>query len=163
MALVGFVLIGPRFGWEVHPILSGSMEPELKVGGVIVTKPENINNIEVNDIITFQVEADYKVTHRVTAIELIDGKPWFQTQGDANPEPDQSMVSSVEGIMRKVVLHIPYLGFAATFMQRRLTFILLIGIPSILLVLIFGRDLLKAIKEERDKKRLKEEPSQNER
>ena len=40
--LVGFTFIGPRFGWETHPVLSGSMEPALKVGGIIVTKPERL-------------------------------------------------------------------------------------------------------------------------
>ena len=149
--LVGFVLLGPRFGWETHPILSGSMEPALKVGGIIVTKPEKIQNIEVNDIITFQVSAGHKVTHRVTAIEMIDGKPWFQTKGEANQEPDPNLVSSEEGVMRKVAFHFPYLGFAAVFMKKKLAFIFLIGIPALILIGIFSRDIWKGIREEKEK------------
>ena len=153
--LVGFVLIGPRFGWEVHPILSGSMEPALKVGGIIVTGPEKIQNIEVNDVITFQVNPEFKVTHRVVAIEIIDGKPWFQTKGDANQEQDLNLVSSEEEVIRKVVFHFPYLGFAAVFMQKKLAFILLIGIPALILIFIFSRDLLKGIRENKEKKKIK--------
>ena len=157
--LVGFVLIGPRFGWEVHPILSGSMEPALKVGGIIVTGPEKIQNIEVNDIITFQVSPEYKVTHRVVAIEIIDNKPWFQTKGDSNKDPDANLVSSEEDVMRKVIFHLPYLGFAAVFMQKKLAFIFLIGIPALILIAIFIRDLLKGIREEKEKRRLKKSGS----
>ena len=92
--LVAFVFIGPRLGWETHPILSGSMEPTLKVGGLIITKPENIQNIKENDIITFNISPDSIVTHRVVGIEMREGKPWFQTKGDANKEPDKDYVSS---------------------------------------------------------------------
>lgn len=153
--LVGFVLLGPRFGWETHPILSGSMEPALKIGGIIVTRPEKIQNIEVNDIITFEVRAGHKVTHRVVAIEMIEGKPWFQTKGDVNQEPDPNLVSSEEEVMRKVVFHLPYLGFAAVFMQKRLAFIFLIGIPALILIGIFSRDIWKGIREEKEKRRSK--------
>ncbi len=153
--LVAFVLIGPRLGWETHPILSGSMEPALKVGGIIVTRPEKIQNIEINDIITFDINAEFKMTHRVVDIKMLEGKPWFQTKGDANQEPDPNFVSSEEGVMRKVVYHFPYLGFAAVFMQKRLAFIFLIGIPALILIGIFSRDIWKGIREVKEKRRLK--------
>ncbi|PIQ07323.1 MAG: signal peptidase I [Candidatus Nealsonbacteria bacterium CG18_big_fil_WC_8_21_14_2_50_37_10] len=69
IGLVGFMLIGPRFGCETHPVLSGSMEPALKVGGLIVTKPEKLENIKVGDIIGFQTKPKTPiVTHRVIDI-----------------------------------------------------------------------------------------------
>jgi signal peptidase I len=157
--LIAFVLIGPRFGWEAHPILSGSMEPVLNVGGVIVTKPEKIQNIEIGDIITFEVDAGYKVTHRISDIEIIDGKSWFQTKGDANQEPDFNLVSSEKGIMRKVVFHIPYLGFASVFMQKKSTFILLIAIPALVLIGIFSHDIWKGIKEVKKERKSKKSNS----
>ena len=153
--LVAFVLIGPRLGWETHSVLSGSMEPALKVGGVIITRPEKIQNIEVNDIITFDVSAGYKITHRVVDIKMLEGKAWFQTKGDANQAPDPNLVSSEEGIMRKVVFHFPYLGFVAVFMQKKLAFILLIGIPALILIGIFSRDIWKGIREVKEKRRSK--------
>ena len=153
--LVAFVFIGPRLGWETHPVLSGSMEPTLKVGGLIITKPENIQNIKENDIITFNISPDSMVTHRVVGIEIREGKPWFQTKGDANNEPDNDYVSSEGEKMRKVVFHIPYLGFAAVFMQKKLTFFLLIAIPALILIGLFSRDIWKGIREVKEKRRSK--------
>ena len=153
--LVAFVFIGPRLGWETHPVLSGSMEPTLKVGGLIITKPENIQNIKENDIITFNISPDVIVTHRVVGIEIREEKPWFQTKGDANKEPDNDYVSSEGEKMRKVVFHVSYLGFASVFMQKKLTFFLLIAIPALILIGIFSRDVWKGIKEEKEKRRLK--------
>jgi len=153
--LVGFMFIGPRFGWETHPVLSGSMEPALKVGGVIVTKPERLENIQVGDIITFQTEPELKVTHRVIDIVEIEGKIHFQTKGDANEEPDPNFVSSKEEEMRKTVFHLPHLGFAAVFMQSKWAFLVLVGIPAIILIICFGKDTWKRIKEEKEKRRLK--------
>ena len=153
--LVAFVLIGPRLGWGIHPVLTGSMEPALKVGGLIITRPEKIQDIKVDDIITFDVSEGYKVTHRIVGIEMLEGKLWFQTKGDANEEPEPNLVSSEEGIMRKVVFHIPYLGFAAVFMQKKLAFFLLIAIPALILIGIFTRDIWKGIREVEEKKRKK--------
>ena len=153
--LVAFMFLGPRFGWETHPVMSGSMEPDLKVGGIIVTKPERIENILVGDIITFQTESGQKVTHRVIDILEMEDKPHFQTQGDANEKPDPNFVSSKGEEMRKVVFHLPYLGFPAHFMKNKFAFLILVGIPAIILIGMIGRDLSKGILEEKEKRKLR--------
>jgi signal peptidase len=153
--LVGFMFLGPRFGWETHPVLSGSMEPALNVGGVIVTKPVKLEDVKIGDIITFQPEPGQKVTHRVVDIIEQEGKPWFQTKGDANEEPDPNFVSSKGDKMAKVVFHLPYLGFAAHFMKSKLAFLVLIGIPALILIAMFSRDIWKGILEEKEKRKLK--------
>jgi len=153
IVLVGFMLIGPRFGWETHPVLSGSMEPALNVGGIIVTKPVKIQKIETGDIITFQIEPDPKITHRVVDIIEEENKPWFQTKGDANEEPDHKLISSQEEEMRKVIFYLPYLGFAAQFMKSKLAFLVLIGIPALILIAWFSKDIKKAILEEKTKRK----------
>jgi len=156
IGLVGFMLIGPRFGCETHPVLSGSMEPALKVGGLIVTKPKKLENIKVGDIIGFQTKPKTPiVTHRVIDIVEIDGKLHFQTKGDANEEPDPNLVSSKGEKMRKVVFHLPYLGFAAQFMKSKLTFLVLVGLPALILIGMFTKDLWQGIKEVKEKRRLK--------
>jgi len=155
IGLVGFMFLGPRFGWETHPVMSGSMEPALKVGGLIVTKPEKIENIAAGDIITFQI-GKQKVTHRVADINPDkEGKIWFQTKGDANEEPDPNLVSSNTGEMRKVVFHLPYAGFVAVFMKSKLAFLALVGIPALILIYWFSKDIWKGILEEKEKRRLK--------
>ena len=152
--LVGFMFIGPIFGWETHPILSGSMEPALKVGEVILTKPVKLEEIEIGDIITFRT-GEQTVTHRVVNIIEIDEKPYFQTKGDANEEPDSNLVSSEGEEIRKVVFHILYLGFAAQFMKNKWVFLLLIGIPALILIGMFGRDFWEGILEMKEKRKVK--------
>lgn len=119
--VVLFIGIGPRFGWEAIPVLSGSMEPALKVGGEIITKPAKLEEIKVGDIITFQT-GEKEVTHRVVGIYPDEkGQIWFQTKGDANEEPDPNLVSSEKDVVRKVVFHIPYFGYAHGYASNLLT------------------------------------------
>ena len=152
--LVGFMFIGPIFGWETHPVLSGSMEPALKVGGVIVTKPMKLEEVKIGDIITFQT-GEQTVTHRVVNIIEIDEKPWFQTKGDANEEPDSNLVSSEGEEIRKVAFHILYIGFAAQFMKNKWVFLFFVGVPALILIGIFGRDFWKGILEMKEKRKVK--------
>jgi signal peptidase I len=157
--LFGFMLIAPRFGWETYKVMSGSMEPTLKVGGMIVTKPENVDNIKVGDIITFQIEGGQKVTHRVVGITEINGQPSFQTKGDANKEPDSNRISATGDKLGKVVFHVPYLGFAAQFMKTKWAFLVLVGIPALILIGMFSRDIWKGILEEKEKRKANANPN----
>lgn len=156
--LVGFMFIGPLFGWETHPVLSGSMEPALKVGGVIMTEPVKLEEVKEGDIIVFQT-GEQTVSHRVVNIVEIDEKPWFQTKGDANEEPDSNLVSSEGKEIRKVVFRLLYLGFVAQFMRNKLVFFALIGIPALILLGMFGRDFWKGILERREKRKAKSHQS----
>lgn len=150
--MVGFMFIGPIFGWETHPVLSGSMEPALKAGGVILTKPVKLEEIEIGDIITFQT-GEQTISHRVVNVISISEKLWFQTKGDANEEPDLNLVSSEGEEIRKVVFHILYVGFAAQFTKNN--FLILVGVPALILIGIFGRDLWKGILEMKEKRKVK--------
>mgnify|MGYP005852638635 CR=1 FL=1 len=152
--LVGFMVVGPRFGWETHVVLSGSMEPVLQTGGLIVTRPEKVENLAVGDIITFQ-SGKQTVTHRIADIIDKDGKRWFQTKGDANESSDPNLVSSNTGLMRKVVLHVPYVGFIASFANSRFAFLALAGIPALILVILLIGEIRKGIREEREKRQAK--------
>jgi signal peptidase len=158
--MAGFMLIAPRFGWETYEVMSGSMEPTLKVGGMVVTKPEKVDDIKVGDIITFQREGGQTVTHRVVSITEINGKLSFQTKGDANQESDPEFVSPTGAKVSKVVFHAPYLGFAAQFMKSKWAFLAVVGIPALILIGLFSRDLWKGILEEKEKRKAKASPDQ---
>lgn len=82
------------FGYTLHRVVSGSMEPELEVGDVIVSKEiKDTSEIAVGDIITFQGDArfeDQKVTHRVLVAPYDNGRgaTVIVTKGDANIDDD---------------------------------------------------------------------------
>lgn len=83
-------------GFQLFAVESGSMEPTLKVGAVIVSqKPKQPENLKVNDIVTFRTLARAIVTHRI--IEVIikdDGSKAYRTKGD-NPinSADQELLT----------------------------------------------------------------------
>lgn len=169
ICLTGFMLISPLFGWEAHKVLSSSMEPTLKAGGMVITKPVKLEDVEAGDheertgdIIAFldPVTKEEKA-HRVVDIVVLDDRLWFQTWGDANEGPDvwyedgneHHFVSSEGDTIKKIYFHVPYLGFLAGFMETRLAFVAMLIIPGVILVVWFSRDLRRGILDEREKRR----------
>lgn len=144
---VAFLMIGPRFGLRSHPVMSGSMEPALKVGGIIFCSSVPVEDIRVGDIIGFNLPGGAKVAHRVIDITEEDGKLWFQTKGDANEDPDRDLVSISGEMVDRIVCHIPYLGYFSNFMQSKMAFIFFICFPALILLAVSGRDIWKAVKE----------------
>lgn len=118
-----------------YTVNSGSMEPAIKVGSLIVTRPSE--NYGINDVITFRSGRSNKdtVTHRVVKVER--GKDLtpvtFITKGDANNDVDQRSVS-VSSVLGKVVLTIPYIGFPLVFAKTQVGFIFLIVVPATLII-----------------------------
>ena len=92
--------------WEPLVIVSGSMEPTLNRGDVVILEKAQSSDIGVGDIIAYRI-GDAIVTHRVIDV-LEDGT--LKTKGDANAEPDAYAVS-VEQIVGKVKYRIPALGW----------------------------------------------------
>ena len=68
-------------GYTYLEVVSGSMEPTIKIGDLILINT-NIDNYDyhVDDIITFRDEAGSLVTHRIIKVE----ENTVVTQGDAN-------------------------------------------------------------------------------
>ena len=68
----------PKIGISVDIVMSGSMEPTLKTGGIVFTDTKRTEP-SVGDIVTFR-NAQGKVSHRVVAKQ----KQSYITKGDAN-------------------------------------------------------------------------------
>jgi len=122
------------FGYKFYVILTGSMSPNIEVGDLIITKETPIEEIKVNDVITFGNEGNSEVvTHRVKDI-INDNGVQFATQGDANNTRDFNPVKG-ELVQGKVVNQIPKVGTAIKFMNENLLKIILaIFIISIIII-----------------------------
>jgi signal peptidase len=128
-------------------VLSGSMEPELTVGSLAVTQTVSTEDIKVGDIITFSSPLNGKlITHRVIAIKN-NPQLKFHTKGDANEEADPYIVST-NNVVGKVCFHLPYFGHVNQFVKTPLGFILTLGIPGIVIILIELKNIWYAIHEE---------------
>lgn len=107
---VCFVLLATKAGWQFDAVLSGSMEPVMHVGGLVVVRPVNVDTLKVGDIISFTYDGmTTPICHRIHAIEYIGGVEYFQTKGDANNAPEQDPVP-LGAVHGKVIVRMPYVG-----------------------------------------------------
>ncbi|WP_206422554.1 signal peptidase I [Nocardioides pantholopis] len=94
LALLAFLglALGPHvFGYRTATMLTGSMEPMISPGDVVVTAPKPAADLAVGDVVTYQIPIeDRRVeTHRVTEVARdAAGVVSFRTQGDANANVD---------------------------------------------------------------------------
>jgi len=128
---------------QSYVVTSGSMEPNISLGSAVIVKQVPTERIQVNDVITFQSGDDPRTTtHRVIEVTEQDGQRAFRTKGDANEDPDQSLVvpgqnARVEGRVMTVAGHlfaIPLIGYAITFMNTQTGFTALVAVPFVLLI-----------------------------
>ena len=92
LTVIGFfglaVFFLPKIGISVDIVMSGSMEPTLKTGGIVFTDTKRTEP-SVGDIVTFR-NAQGKVSHRVVAKQ----KQSYITKGDANNKEDVSLLGT---------------------------------------------------------------------
>jgi len=119
-------------GYQPMIVLSGSMEPALKTGDIVVVKKITPELIKEGDVITFQVAEDVIITHRVKKVVTTVGGVSFKTKGDANRIEDGSMISEQQ-LLGRVVFRIPYGGHMVSFVRSKWGFVLLIVVPVIIL------------------------------
>jgi len=91
----------PVFGYRSFVVISGSMEPAINIGDLILIK--EYEKYDVGDIVTYKT-SDYYVTHRI--VEK-DGDR-VTTKGDANNANDKEF--DVENIVGRYVCRIPGFG-----------------------------------------------------
>ena len=129
-----------------EPVYTGSMEPAIPVGGIVVIKPVDPETLKIGDIICFQLSesATTTVTHRIINIT----SEGFVTKGDANEDPDQWIVKK-ENVVGKVIATIPLIGYLGYFVKTPIGFILLIAIPATLLIIMEIRNIIKEFRKQK--------------
>jgi signal peptidase len=120
---------------RLFAVQSGSMEPTIKVGSVVVVLPQD--SYQKEDIITVRSERNPKetVTHRIAKVKTDEdtGNTSFILKGDANEDSDMEPVLLKRAI-GKVILILPFVGYPVAFAQTQLGFVLLIVIPATLII-----------------------------
>ena len=145
LALVAAVLIVPKFlGYTQYAVLSGSMEPKIKVGSIVYTKTTDIADLETGDIITYKLAGDTMVTHRIVSVN--DAEQTVITKGDANETEDAAPVA-FDSIQGAYVFHVPLLGYISIYGKTPLG---IAGICGVLVVVILLNFLPDAFSNEED-------------
>ncbi|MEV8020870.1 signal peptidase I [Streptomyces sp. NPDC086554] len=91
-SLLCLPLLALAWGWNPSVVVSGSMEPALSRGDVVMVRAVEATDVGAGAVIAFTDPAhgDRMTTHR--AIERHNGNSYV-TKGDANPDPDDEIVT----------------------------------------------------------------------
>ena len=119
--LIAGIILVIWFALGIFPIkpvgiATGSMEPTINVGDMLIIQKCGVNDIEVNDIIEYS-RKDYTVIHRVIKKYQEDGHTFFITKGDNNNVDDSDPVGEKQ-LQGKVIARIPYLAWPTIFIER---------------------------------------------
>ncbi len=125
------------FSYSFHVIQTESMEPDMKVGDLVVVKQVPYSDIKVGDDILFKCEDSSLpvygkyIIHRV--IELTETEGVYRTKGIHNPNPD-NVLSKAEG---KAVAVSSAWGGVFSFLTNWKNVIFVIGLGGVLIFSIF--------------------------
>ena len=150
----GYVSVG---GYSLFRVVTGSMEPEIPVGALLIARQTPIEQIGEGDIVTYrsreQGMSGVEITHRVISLyEGADGTRYLETKGDANQYADASYVDETH-LIGKVVFHTRQNNVIAkllTFITSEVGFLACIVLPCILIGMFVMRDCVRSLKMEVD-------------
>lgn len=135
------------FGVGAAVVLSGSMEPALSVGDLLIVTREEAYS--VGDIVVYQ-DGSTAITHRIVEmgeVEVENPDPEatepvvelrVTTRGDANDTPDEPIAPTQ--IKGRVALSIPLVGYIVNVIKTPLGTLLILAAAVFLLERSFRRD-----------------------
>jgi len=154
LAVAGLFAISfvPAFGVEIKIVKSGSMEPAIPTGSLVVVRPVDV--YKAGDVITFGEDTKNEIptTHRIESVRTAQGGPFYTTKGDANEERDPEEVAA-RAVIGKVLFHVPGAGYVLDFARQPLGFALLIGLPAAMIIIDEAFNIFKEFTAMRRRKR----------
>lgn len=107
----GMWVLGPMLvlGWDSAAITSGSMEPSIRVGDVVVFDASIEAPLASGTVVTFEDATGDLTTHRVIGV-YDDGS--YVTKGDSNDRADSTPVAH-ESVRGEGRLLVPFAGYPA--------------------------------------------------
>lgn len=150
------------FKYRMFTVVTGSMEPEYKVGEVLISKEVDVKDIEVGDDVSYLGKSgSFKgkvVTHRVEKIDKdVDGKLVFHTKGIANLAFDPIVYE--EQIYGVIVHEAKILSFVYKYVGTPNGMFIFVVIP---ILYVIGSEMIYFMldKEEKRRNKLKEKKAQ---
>ena len=128
-------------GYQAYTVITGSMNPEIKVGDIIFIKDVECSTLKIGDIVTYEGDkGDLKgliLTHRIIEknFDEEDHKYHFVTKGDANDISDPEITE--DNIKGKVVYRSVIFSFVSRLMTHASFYYLLFVAISIYFIYQF--------------------------
>jgi len=114
VALALVLVVVPKLsGSTPLTVLTGSMEPTLPPGTLLVVRPVDTADVRVGDVVTYQIESGRPevISHRVVEVaSSSDGSTTFVTKGDANGSADEAPVRP-EQVRGELWYSVPWVGY----------------------------------------------------
>ena len=132
-------------GYSTQIIATGSMEPEVGRGSVVLMRPLAADRLEVGDVVLVprprhNGQAVAPVMHRVASISRDASTTIVETKGDANPAPDPDPYVVRERTMTPVLV-VPALGYLFNALRTPQGWFLLAILPVLLRTVVVLRRL----------------------
>jgi signal peptidase len=132
-ALVVALVLPFAFDARPYTVVSGSMEPAISTGDVVVDERIEPMDLRLGDVVTFRDPEDSSrlITHRVVDARAREHALVVVTKGDANNTPERWSVP-LDGEIGRVVFRLPALGYMLAW-THDVGPLFLIVIPALLL------------------------------
>jgi signal peptidase I len=128
VCLTATIALPTLFGYRALTVVSGSMEPTVETGSVVLDKV--IAPLEANpgDVVTFPdpTRDGRLVTHRLRSRRVDGALAYMVTKGDANDAVERWTVP-VDGRIGRVAYQVPKLGYARALISTRMLRLGLLG------------------------------------
>ena len=137
LGLIAIVTLPGVLGYQSLTVVSGSMEPTLGVGSVVIDEVISPLDARPGDIVTFKDPLrPRQLTHRLQRMRVEGDTAYMVTLGDANDAPEHWTVQT-DGHIGRVVAHLPKLGYVRAALGTRYARLGVLGA-----VMAFGAFLL---------------------
>ena len=150
----GYVSLG---GYSLFRVVTGSMEPTMEVGAILIVKDVPIQEIQAGEIVTYRSREPGKfrmiITHRVINVHTgSDGGVYLETKGDANPYADPNYVDE-NYLIGKVISYTKENNLFAdiiSLVTSKVGFLACIVFPCIVIGVFVMRDCITSMRSEID-------------
>jgi len=136
LLVVVAVVAGAVFGVRPVVITSGSMEPAVSTGALVITRTVPAGDLEVGDVVTVPTATGSRVTHRIVAVDEAGAGVILTLRGDANPVPDAELypASSAD----QMVVDVPLVGYVLSAMRSPAGLVVGGALTAALLLFLFS-------------------------
>jgi len=150
MTLLAVVALPNAMGMRSFTVMSGSMEPTIHVGDVVIDKKISPLDARPGDVVTFSDPTGRKrlITHRIRSLRVQGNTVRVVTKGDANNAVERWTVPA-DGRIGRAELRVWKLGYPLVYAHSRFGLIGLVAMPAFLLCLVELRKIWKTPARER--------------
>lgn len=148
----GYVTIG---GYSMFRVVTGSMEPTISTGSLLLCKDTKIEDIEIDDVVCYRTKISEIygsiVTHRVVnKLKDDSGNIYLETRGDANATSDPYYVDSWDlvGKVRWYSGENNVMNDLLSFLTSKMGFLMCIALPVLLVSGMIMQSAVTSLKED---------------